>query len=311
MADALSRCVIFKSKSGNMSFLKSVKFAKSSVCRLFCRLSSSTASSPQDVHLNYLKESDKGIVVLELNRPGAKNALNRTLAANLFQAIDAIKYDTDVRVLIVRSLVPGIFCAGADLKERLKLSNLEVKIFVSQLRALTTAVENLPMPVIAAIDGAALGGGFELALACDMRTASNDAILGLVETRLAIIPGAGGTQRLSRLIGPAFAKELIFTAKTVTGAQAVEMGIVNYAATQNSDGNAAYMKALELGREIIPNGPVSLKMAKVAINAGFDVDMNTGNVIEEACYAQVVPTRDRVEGLTAFLEKRRAVYTGD
>ena len=294
-----------------MSFLKSVKFAKSSVCRLSCRLSSSTASSPQYLHLNYLKESDKGIVVLELNRPEAKNAFNRTLAANLFQAIDAIKYDTDVRVLVVRRMVPGIFCAGADLKERLKLSNLEVKIFVSQLRALTTAVENLPMPVIAAIDGAALGGGFELALACDMRTASNDAILGLVETRLAIIPGAGGTQRLSRLIGPAFAKELIFTAKTVTGAQAFEMGIVNYAVKQNSDGNAAYMKALELGREIIPNGPVSLKMAKVAINAGIDVDMKTGNVIEEACYAQVVPTRDRVEGLTAFIEKRTPVYTGD
>jgi len=294
-----------------MSFLKSVKFAKSSVCRLFFRHSSSTASSTQYLHLNYLKESDKGIVVFELNRPEAKNALNRTLAANLFRAIDAVKYDTDVRVLIVRSMVPGIFCAGADLKERLKLSNLEVKIFVSQLRALTTAVENLPMPVIAAIDGAALGGGFELALACDMRTASNDAILGLVETRLAIIPGAGGTQRLSRLIGPAFAKELIFTAKTVTGAQALEMGIVNYAAKQNSDGNAAYMKALELGREIVPNGPISLKMAKVAINAGIDVDMKTGNVIEEACYAQVIPTRDRVEGLTAFMEKRTPLYTGD
>lgn len=294
-----------------MSLLKSVKFTKSSVRTLFCRLSSSTASSPQYLHLNYLKERDKGIVVLELNRPEAKNALNRNLAANFFQAIDVIKYDTNVRVLIVRSMVPGIFCAGADLKERLKLTNLEVKIFVSQLRSLTNAVENLPMPVIAALDGAALGGGFELALACDMRTASDDAILGLVETRLAIIPGAGGTQRLSRLIGPAFAKELIFTAKTVTGAEALEMGIVNYAVKQNSSGNAAYMKALELGREIIPNGPVSLKLAKVAINAGLDVDMNTGNVIEEACYAQVVPSSDRVEGLTAFMEKRTPVYTGD
>jgi methylglutaconyl-CoA hydratase len=258
-----------------------------------------------------LKESDKGIVVIEFNRAEAKNALNRTLAANFFQAIDAIKYDSDVRVLIFRSMVPGIFCAGADLKERLKLSNLEVKVFVSHLRSLTNAVENLPMPVIAAIDGAALGGGFELALACDMRTASDDAKLGLVETRLAIIPGAGGTQRLSRIIGPAFAKELIFTAKTLTGAEALEMGIVNYAVKQNSDGNAAYMKALELGREIIPNGPVSLKLAKVAINAGLDVDMNTGNIIEEACYAQVVPTSDRMEGLAAFMEKRTPMYTGN
>jgi methylglutaconyl-CoA hydratase len=258
-----------------------------------------------------LEETDNGIVVLELKRPEAKNALNRTLASNFFRAIESVKYDKNVRVLIVRSMVPGIFCAGADLKERLKLTNLEVKIFVSQLRSLTDAVESLPMPVIAAVDGAAVGGGFELALACDIRTASDNAKLGLVETKLAIIPGAGGTQRLPRLIGPAFAKELIFTAKTLTGTEALEMGIVNYTVKQNNEGNAAYLKALEVAREIVPNGPLSVRLAKVAINTGLEVDISTGNIIEEACYAQVVPTKDRVEGLVAFQEKRTPIYTGE
>lgn len=296
-----------------MPLLKNVEVIKSAVhvSKLFCRLSSSLASSQKNLQLNYLEESDNGIVVLELNRPQAKNALNRSLTNDFSSAIDAVKYDKNVRVLIVRSMVPGIFCAGADLKERLKLTNQEVKIFVSKLRSLTNAVENLPMPVIAAMDGAALGGGFELALACDIRTASDNAILGLVETKLAIIPGAGGTQRLPRLIGPAFAKELIFTAKTLTGAEAMKMGLVNYTVKQNCEGNAAYLKALELAREIVPNGPVSLKLAKVAINAGLEVDLNTGNIIEEACYAQVIPTKDRVEGLIAFKEKRTPIYTGE
>lgn len=278
---------------------------------LLSRPSSSTANSPQNLRLNYLEETDSGIVVLELNRPEAKNALNRTLASEFFRAIDSVKYDRNVRVLVLRSMVPGIFCAGADLKERLKLTTMEVKMFVSQLRSLTNAVENLPVPVIAAIDGAALGGGFELALACDIRTASDNAKLGLVETKLAIIPGAGGTQRLPRLIGPAFAKELIFTAKTLTGTEALEMGIVNYTVKQNNEGNAAYLKALDVAREIVPNGPLSVRLAKVAINTGLEVDISTGNIIEETCYAQVVPTKDRVEGLMAFQEKRTPVYTGE
>lgn len=298
-----------------MSLIKKVHFIKSTIYirRLFSRPSSSTSTtnSPQNLRLNYLEETDSGIVVLELNRPEAKNALNRTLASNFFRAIESVKYDKNVRVLIVRSMVPGIFCAGADLKERLKLTNLEVKIFVSQLRSLTDAVESLPMPVIAAVDGAAVGGGFELALACDIRTASDNAKLGLVETKLAIIPGAGGTQRLPRLIGPAFAKELIFTAKTLTGTEALEMGIVNYTVKQNNEGNAAYLKALEVAREIVPNGPLSVRLAKVAINTGLEVDISTGNIIEEACYAQVVPTKDRVEGLVAFQEKRTPIYTGE
>ncbi|KAJ9575845.1 hypothetical protein L9F63_007303 [Diploptera punctata] len=274
------------------------------------RFSSSVNTSSENLQLDYLEGVDNGIVTVGLNRPEAKNALSRTLAGNLFQAVEAVKIDKKVRAVIIRSLVPGAFCAGADLKERSKLTDSEVKDFVTFLRSLTNAVHDLPMPVIAAIDGFALGGGFELALACDIRTASSTVKLGLVETKLAIIPGAGGTQRLPRIVGPAIAKELIFTGRTLTGSEALHLGIVNHVTEQNVDGNAAYLKALEIAREIILNGPVGIRMAKVAINSGLEVDINTGFLIEGACYAQLIPTKDRIEGIKAFQERRTPKYIG-
>lgn len=156
----------------------------------------------------------------------------------------------------LRSLVRGIFCAGADLKERQTLSPAEVSRFVNSLRKLVVNIENLPMPVICAIDGAALGGGLEIALACDLRTAANQVKLGLVETRLAIMPGAGGTQRLPRIISQALAKELIFTARVFSGEDASKMGIVNHSVPQNDTNDAAYLRAIKLAEEILPNGPV-------------------------------------------------------
>lgn len=208
-------------------------------------------------------------------------------------------------------MVPGIFCAGADLKERSKQTPEEVTRFVSSLRNLLTGIEQLPMPVIGALDGAALGGGLEMALACDIRTAASNAKLGLVETRLAIIPGAGGTQRLPRVLSPSLAKELIFTARVFTGAEAKVMGICNHSVEQNETKDAAYLKALEIAREILPNGPIGVRMAKKAIDKGINVDLASGYAIEEACYAQVIPTKDRLEGLKAFAEKRKPTYKGE
>lgn len=199
---------------------------------------------------------------------------------------------------------------GADLKERASMSQEQVTTFVTNLRSLMSRIYNLPIPVIAAIDGVALGGGLELALACDMRTASKESKLGLVETKLAIIPGAGGTQRLSRIVGPSISKELIFTSKVINGEKAHQLGIVNDVAETNSSNDAAYQKSLNIAREIIPNGPIAIRMAKMAINRGIEVDLNTGLKFEEACYAQVIPTKDRIEGLTAFKEKRTPKYTG-
>jgi len=271
-----------------------------------------TSEVTQDLVVERLqKEGEKGIVVFGINRPKAMNALSKNLVANLSKAIEEVKFDKSVRVLIIRSHAKGAFCAGADLKERATMSPEEVGPFVAKGRAIIGAWETLPMPVIAAMDGVALGGGLEMALACDLRVASSDARLGLTETKLAIIPGGGGTQRLPRVIGPALAKELIYTARVVLGPEAAQLGIVNHCVQQNEEGDAAYQRSLQLAKEIIPNGPVGVAMAKQAINKGIEVDINSGLAFEEACYAQVIPTKDRIEALKAFKEKRKPVFKGE
>ncbi|CAO1402195.1 unnamed protein product [Diamesa hyperborea] len=265
----------------------------------------------EELKVSYLTGDKQGIAVIELNREHGKNSLNKSIVGKLTGAVDTLAHDKNVRVVIVRSLVPGVFCAGADLKERQTLTPSETKRFVNSLRQLVVNIENLPMPVICAIDGAALGGGLELALACDLRTVSKNCKLGLVETRLAIMPGAGGTQRLPRLISPALAKELIFTARVFSGEDASNMGICNYSVNQNETLDAAFQKAIKLAEEILPNGPVGVRMAKRSINKGTEVDLHTGYAIEEDCYSQIIGTKDRLEGLQAFSEKRKPNYTGE
>ncbi|XP_067601140.1 methylglutaconyl-CoA hydratase, mitochondrial isoform X7 [Pseudorca crassidens] len=200
---------------------------------------------------------------------------------------------------------------GADLKERVKMNSSEVGPFVSKIRAVINEIANLPVPTIAAIDGLALGGGLELALACDIRVAASSAKMGLVETKLAIIPGGGGTQRLPRAIGMSLAKELIFSARVLDGQAAKAVGLISHVLEQNQEGDAAYRKALDLAREFLPQGPVAMRVAKLAINQGMEVDLVTGLAIEEACYAQTIPTKDRLEGLLAFKEKRTPRYKGE
>jgi methylglutaconyl-CoA hydratase len=167
--------------------------------------------------------------------------------------INSVKNDKRIRCVLVRSLVPGVFCAGADLKERSKMAEKDVGPFVAKLRQTFHELSKLPIPVVAVIDGVALGGGLELALACDLRVASSNAKLGLVETKLAIIPGAGGTQRLPRLIGIAKAKELIYTGQILDGKQAESIGLVNVSVPQNEQKDAAYLKGLEIAQQIISN----------------------------------------------------------
>ncbi|XP_019524241.1 PREDICTED: methylglutaconyl-CoA hydratase, mitochondrial isoform X5 [Hipposideros armiger] len=200
---------------------------------------------------------------------------------------------------------------GADLKERVKMHSSEVGPFVSKIRAVINEIANLPVPTIAALDGLALGGGLELALACDIRVAAASAKMGLVETKLAIIPGGGGTQRLPRAIGMSLAKELIFSARVLDGQEAKAVGLVSHVLEQNQEGDAAYRKALDLAREFLPQGPVAMRVAKLAINQGMEVDLVTGLAIEEACYAQTIPTKDRLEGLLAFKEKRSPRFKGE
>ncbi|XP_033335209.1 methylglutaconyl-CoA hydratase, mitochondrial [Megalopta genalis] len=286
-----------------------------SICATAMRtLSTKAMLNPKDdakeVILKYLDGKDNGIVVLGFNRPASRNAFGKTLVSQLREAISCIREDTKLRVLIIRSLVPKIFCAGADLRERLKMDNSEASLFVSSLRDIMNNIESLPTPVITAIDGIALGGGLELALATDIRVASSEATMGLVETKLAIMPGAGGTQRLPRIVGPAKAKELIYTARILNGEHAMKIGLVNEVVPQNKDGDAAYQTALSIAREILPNGPIGVKVSKVAISNGLELPIADGLEIEKQCYSQILDTKDRIEGLAAFVSKRVPVYQG-
>ncbi|KAK5977737.1 MRP-L46 domain-containing protein [Trichostrongylus colubriformis] len=199
----------------------------------------------------------------------------------LKESISSVKFNKNARVVILKSDVEGAFCTGADLKERKSMPVEDVPKFVDSLRSSFSELEFLPQPVIAAIDGYALGGGLEMALACDIRVASTSAKIGLTETRLAIIPGAGGTQRLTRAVGPSMAKELIFTGRMISGEEACRIGLVNHC-TQDD----AFSKAMEIAREIVPRGPLAVRLAKIAIDAGSGMDLNSGLVVEQQCYAQ-------------------------
>ncbi|KXS21511.1 ClpP/crotonase [Gonapodya prolifera JEL478] len=264
----------------------------------------SVAVSHSEVTVEALKGEHDGIRVISLNRPSVRNAFSRKLLGEFSNAIDDVRADSDARVVILRSLVPGVFSAGADLKERLTMSQSDVGAFVNKLRETFSKFEALPQPTVAAIDGAALGGGLELALCADIRTVGKGARVGLPETKLAIIPGAGGTQRLSRLIGISRAKELIFTGRSLDANEAFRWGIANHAV---EDG---FLKSLELASEMLRSGPIALRAAKAAITTGTPLDLATGLKVEQLCYNEVIPTDDRMEALKAMSEKRPPLFKG-
>jgi methylglutaconyl-CoA hydratase len=251
-------------------------------------------------------EEKDGIVTLTLNRPDSANALSLALLSEFREVLTELKFRSDVRVVILTGAGSKAFCAGADLKERRGMDENQVRKTVSQIRGVVEGVANLPMPVIAAVNGVAFGGGTELALAADLRIAAESAKFGLTETSLAIIPGAGGTQRLPRLIGLAKAKELIFTARRIDAATALQIGLINDVVADAELLPAAY----RLAEEIAQNGPIAVRQAKFAMDQGYEVDLRTGLAIEEKAYEVVIPTRDRLEGLTAFAEKRKPRYEG-
>ncbi|XP_034508730.1 enoyl-CoA hydratase domain-containing protein 2, mitochondrial isoform X4 [Ailuropoda melanoleuca] len=262
-----------------------------------------------EIQVRALTGRDQGITEILMNRPSARNALGNVLVSELLEALAQLREDQQVRVLLFRSGVKGVFCAGADLKEREQMSEAEVEIFVQRLRGLMNEIA-FPAPTIAAMDGFALGGGLELALACDLRVAASSAVMGLIETTRGLLPGAGGTQRLPRCLGVALAKELIFTGRRLSGAQAHALGLVNHAVSQNEEGNAAYHRARELAQEILPQAPIAVRLGKVAIDRGMEVDIASGMAIEGLCYAQNIPTQDRLEGMAAFREKRPPRFVG-
>ncbi|MBI9086542.1 MAG: enoyl-CoA hydratase/isomerase family protein [Desulfobacterales bacterium] len=253
-----------------------------------------------------LQDQQDGVVTLTLNRPAVMNSFNFALLYALRDAVEALRFTRDVRVVIVTGAGERAFCAGADLKERATLPPEKVKEFIFTIRTLFSTIENLNKPVIAAVNGIALGGGTELALASDIRIASSAATMGLTETRLAIIPGAGGTQRLPRLVGRGKAKELIFTGRRVSAQEALELGLVN----QVAEPGRLLDACREMAAMICETGPVAIEQAKYAINHGVETDLATGLAIESNAYWVTIPTEDRLEGLAAFREKRKPVYKG-
>ncbi|XP_008999495.1 enoyl-CoA hydratase domain-containing protein 2, mitochondrial isoform X7 [Callithrix jacchus] len=245
------------------------------------------AAGGPEIQVRALAGSNQGITEILMNRPRARNALGNVFVSELLEALAQLREDRQVRVLLFRSAVKGVFCAGADLKEREQMSEAEVGVFVQRLRGLMNDIAAFPAPTIAAMDGFALGGGLELALACDLRVAASSAILGLIETTRGLLPGAGGTQRLPRCLGVALAKELIFTGRRLSGTQAHALGLVNHSVAQNEEGDAAYHRARALAQEILPQAPIAVRLGKVAIDRGMEVDIASGMVIEGICYAQV------------------------
>jgi len=258
------------------------------------------------------EETEDGILILTLNRPEAMNCFNFDLLAALADTIREANFDMDLRCIIITGAggedpKKASFSTGADLKERRTLSPDQVRRFIFTIRNTFTAVEQVRVPVIAAINGFAFGGGMELALACDLRIASSNVIMGLTETSLAIIPGAGGTQRLPRIIGIAKAKELIFTARRIDARTALDIGLVNRVVAP-----AELMPAVqELAREIAKNGPIGVAQAKFAINNGMEASLGVALPLESKAYEVTIPTKDRLEALAAFAEKRKPVFKGE
>ena len=255
---------------------------------------------------NILFTTEDGIATLTFNRPKALNALNAALMDELSQALDEVAENEDVRVLILTGAGDKSFVAGADITELATFGPLQAKAFAHKGQAVISKLQGLAIPVIAAVNGFALGGGNEMALACDFIYASENANFGLPEIKLGLIPGFGGTQRLPRLIGANRAKEMIFTGKMISAAEALEIGMVNRVFIPD----ALMDEALNTARLIASKGKVSLRAAKQTVNGGLNVDLATGLDIECETFALCMASEDAKEGTTAFLEKRKASFKG-
>ena len=253
-----------------------------------------------------LYKVEENIAYVVINRPDVLNCFDYETLQQLSEVVNLIEMDPEVRVAIFTGAGEKAFSAGADLKERKTLSEKEVRRNVKAIRDVFNSIALLPQPTIAAINGYAFGGGFELVLACDFAIAVEDAKLGLTETSWGIIPGAGGTQRLPRLIGEAKAKELIFTARKISASVAFEWGILTRVVKREEMMNVC----VEFANEMLKNGPIALRQAKFAISQGVNVDLQTGLALESKAYEITIPTEDRIEALKAFSEKRAPVFNG-
>jgi len=255
---------------------------------------------------NIILEVEDTIATIFFNRPKALNALNNALFDELDIALDQVNADTNIKVLILTGTGDKAFVAGADIAELAQMNPLEGKTFSRKGQKIFSKIEALPIPAIAAVNGFALGGGSEAALACDFIYASEKALFGLPEITLGLIPGFGGTQRLSRLIGVNRAKEMIFTGKNIKAAEALELGIVNKVCAHED----LMADVLKTASQIAARGKIALRSAKEVIQSGLNADLETGCRIENDVFGLTMSSDDAKEGTTAFLEKRKPVFNG-
>ena len=256
--------------------------------------------------MDYVKvEQDGGIVTLTIDRQEKLNALDPQVVEEIGQALLEVESEGP-DAIIVTGAGEKSFVAGADIAAMSEMDPIEAKRFAEIGHAAMALLDKSPVPTIAAVNGFALGGGCEIALACDIRIAAENALFGFPEVGLGILPGMGGTQRLPRLIGPAFAKELIFTGRRIGAEEAKEMGLVNRVVPEGE----ALATAGEIAAEISANGPIAVRHAKAAANRSLDVDLISGLEYEADQFALLFATRDAKEGMGAFIERRKPEFEG-
>jgi enoyl-CoA hydratase/carnithine racemase len=252
-------------------------------------------------------KKDNGIVIATLNRPDKMNALNKDVFDELTRLLDVLETDKTTRALIITGHGDKAFCVGADLKERQGMNEKDVLVRLEFVKNLFLRIEKLSVPVIAAVNGMALGGGTELALLADFRVAADNAVFSLPETDLGIIPGCGGTQRLPRLVGVGKAMEMIMLGKRMNAQEALHIGLIHSVAPAGG----ALAQSLTLGAKILEAGPIAIKQAKYAVRFGLDLSLADGLKLELEAYKVCLYSKDRLEGLKAFNEKRRPIYRGE
>lgn len=258
-----------------------------------------------DLH-NVLVEIVDGIGVVTINRPQVLNALNSEVVEALESALHDVERNSAVRVVVITGAGEKAFVAGGDIREMAAMDPAAARAFSQRGHRLITFMEQMKKPIIAAVNGYALGGGLELALACDFIYASETAKLGLTEVTLGVIPGFGGTQNLPRLIGPNRAKELIFSGTQLTAQQAREWGIVN----EVTRADELTTRVMELARAIARNGMLAVSVAKEAVVNGLNMTKENGLRLESAVFGLLFDSEDQKEGMRAFVEKRPAAFKG-
>jgi len=247
------------------------------------------------------------LAIWTIDRPDRRNALSRAVVREIGRLSREARSDGTLRAIILTGTGELAFCAGADLKERQGMNEEDVRDFLSLYRVSFRDLDQLPIPTIAAINGVAFGGGLELALACDFRVAARHAEIGLTETSLGIIPGAGGTQRLVRAIGAAKAKELIIFAKRLKAQEAAALGVINRVA---DEGQSALDAAIAMAEPLLTAAPIAIAAALEAVDSASDLVLEDGLSFERACYERTLVSEDRLEALAAFAAKRKPVFRG-